>query len=104
MPRVNIHIRQGEDWETYQRIKDRPKSVHTWMEAERILQSSAEAERKRLTPIPKDIKVIKSVGQATAATVAAVLAKPADGVKLCKIHQTPLDNRGKCLQKGCKYA
>ena len=23
---------------------------------------------------------------------------------LCKIHQTPLDNRGKCLQKGCKYA
>lgn len=23
---------------------------------------------------------------------------------LCKIHGTPLDNRGKCLQKGCKYA
>lgn len=24
--------------------------------------------------------------------------------KLCKIHGTPLDGRGKCLQKGCKYA
>lgn len=23
---------------------------------------------------------------------------------LCKIHQIPLDTRGRCLQKGCKYA
>lgn len=23
---------------------------------------------------------------------------------ICKIHGTPLDSRGKCLQKGCKYA
>jgi hypothetical protein len=23
---------------------------------------------------------------------------------LCKIHGTPLDARGKCLQKGCKYS
>lgn len=23
--------------------------------------------------------------------------------KLCKVHDTPLDGRGKCLQKGCKY-
>lgn len=23
---------------------------------------------------------------------------------VCKIHGTPLDRRGKCLQKGCKYA
>ncbi len=23
---------------------------------------------------------------------------------LCKIHSLPLDGRGKCLQKGCKYA
>ncbi len=25
-------------------------------------------------------------------------------IKLCKIHDIPLDSRGKCLQKGCKYA
>lgn|SRR3990167_1836333 len=25
-------------------------------------------------------------------------------VKLCKIHGIPLDGRGKCLQKGCRYA
>lgn len=24
--------------------------------------------------------------------------------KLCKIHGTPLDDRGRCMQKGCKYA
>lgn len=24
--------------------------------------------------------------------------------KLCKIHFTPLDDRGRCMQKGCKYA
>lgn len=23
---------------------------------------------------------------------------------LCKIHEAPLDSRGKCLQKGCKYS
>lgn len=23
---------------------------------------------------------------------------------LCKIHDIPLDSRGKCLQRGCKYA
>lgn len=23
---------------------------------------------------------------------------------LCKVHGVPLDSRGKCLQKGCKYA
>lgn len=23
---------------------------------------------------------------------------------VCKIHDVPLDSRGKCLQKGCKYA
>lgn len=23
---------------------------------------------------------------------------------ICKVHHTPLDNRGKCLQKGCRYA
>lgn len=23
---------------------------------------------------------------------------------LCKIHGTPLDDRGRCMQKGCKYA
>jgi len=27
-----------------------------------------------------------------------------DLTKLCKEHGTPLDSRGKCLQKGCKYA
>lgn len=29
-------------------------------------------------------------------------AKAAHGI--CKIHGTPLDTRGRCLQKGCKYA
>lgn len=26
------------------------------------------------------------------------------GVELCKIHGLPLDDRGRCLQKGCKYS
>jgi len=28
----------------------------------------------------------------------------ADAVKLCKIHGIPLDDRGRCMQKGCRYA
>jgi hypothetical protein len=41
-----------------------------------------------------------------------VIEKRADGTlmgsrfgkSLCKIHALPLDSRGRCLQKGCKYA
>jgi hypothetical protein len=42
------------------------------------------------------------------ATLNAVTQAAVDKLKLkgpvCKIHGTPLDFRGRCMQKGCKYA
>lgn len=43
---------------------------------------------------------IKTPKQAKKA--AAKIARP--NGKFCPIHGSPLDGRGKCLQKGCKYA
>lgn len=40
----------------------------------------------------------------TAQKITANLATDKAGNGLCKVHGTPLDTRGKCLQKGCKYA
>lgn len=58
---------------------------------------------------PPIIKTPKDAEKATQARFDEKLDKLVDVgrkqlAKLCKIHGTPLDNRGKCLQKGCKYA
>lgn len=46
-------------------------------------------------------KIIKSPAQAIKAV--KELPKPSDSGN-CKVHGIQLDKRGKCLQKGCKYA
>lgn len=50
-----------------------------------------------ITPKDAEKAVIGSPGEALLA-----YEKGYKG-KLCKIHGTPLDDRGKCLVKGCKY-
>lgn len=55
-------------------------------------------------------KIIKSPKDAEKAVNKELVARGLENstmadntLKLCKIHGTPLDDRGKCLQKGCKY-
>lgn len=50
-------------------------------------------------PRPKTINAPKEVVE-----IAQSLNLKKDRNGLCKIHGIPLDGRGRCLQKGCKYA
>lgn len=49
-------------------------------------------------------KVLKTPKDAEKAVGNLTISAGFEPVKLCKIHGTPLDSRGKCLQKGCKYS
>lgn len=49
-----------------------------------------------------DLKTVKKSGIEVVTLKNIPAERLAQGV--CKIHGTPLDRRGKCLQKGCKYA
>lgn len=76
MPNKTIYIRNS-DVEKWDALKDKSQKVHEMLQG----------------------KVQISVGR--------VLSSISDGRLpngLCKDHGTPLDSRGKCLQKGCKYA
>lgn len=101
MPRVNIFIRK-EDWDRWQAIPDVPEWIHKGL----VGKSVADKEVKQVRV--KTAKVIKTVAEAQA-SIDAKLDKLVDKgnktlEKLCPVHRTPLDSRGKCLQKGCKYA
>lgn len=48
----------------------------------------------------KPVGIIKTPEDAVA-TIKSIFP---EAKALCKIHGTPLDDRGKCMQKGCKYA
>lgn len=54
------------------------------------------------TKTPKDAEKAQELMN-TAINLKIGSMKPRPTV-VCKIHGTPLDSRGKCLQKGCKYA
>lgn len=63
-------------------------------------------ESKPIIHSPKDAeKAIQGSNQqlANEAVGTAVQKANAEVRKLCKIHGTPLDDRGKCLVKGCKF-
>lgn len=47
-------------------------------------------------------QIIKTKTQA--AKIAAERTTISDARKVCPIHAVPLDDRGKCLQKKCKYS
>lgn len=49
-------------------------------------------------------KIIKTPVDAKVVTMAKVEKEFAKADSLCPIHETPLDSRGRCLQKKCKYS
>lgn len=53
-----------------------------------------------VSQIPEKAKVIKLTKDVEKFTKGAIKGA---SVSLCKVHEIPLDDRGKCLQKGCKY-
>jgi hypothetical protein len=91
MPRVNVYIR-NEDYKSWESIKDKPTFLHNAIELkDRYLELST-ADKQELKIKLENIPVEMNTP-----------ARRLDN-GLCKVHGLPLDARGRCLQKGCKYA
>jgi len=100
--RVNIYIRKNNE-ELWDSIKDKSGFVNGLLVKEKlgdkvghetIGKAQDEVKAKMQSGA---INTLDDVRQAVAKIVST-------SAKLCKIHGTPLDSRGKCLQKGCKYS
>ncbi len=73
-----VYFRE-EDLELWEAVENKAEFLHNALKAEPIVRVMA-GEKVR------------------------VFAKVNPKYPVCKVHGTPLDSRGKCLQKGCKYA
>lgn len=99
MPRVNIYIR-NRDYKAWESIGDKPAFIHTSVinyglqdeEAPQAVKDIAEAD---LAKQPEPASVYTHI-------VKTKSSEP--NAALCKTHGTNLDDRGKCLIKGCKYS
>lgn len=120
---MNMNIYISKDNEAYLRTKDSMSGfINKLIDRERDLESGprlADGTKGFVIPFTK-AKKIQEVRSATAEdkvyivngsdpvsrTDAIGLSKtPAKAnIVMCKVHGIPLDSRGRCLQKGCKYA
>lgn len=88
MPTLSVFIRK-DDVHKWKALEHKSEWIHNNLNS--VFGSLADLAKKPIIKKPEDVlSVINTNGI------------PLN--KLCKIHSTPLDNRGRCLQKGCKYA
>lgn len=89
MPHVNLWIR-NIDWDKWNAIEDKPAWLHLALNGTDVpVINKAIKERVEIEKVLDNIPIIPL---------------PTPVRKLCKIHGLPLDDRDRCLQKGCKYA
>jgi len=87
MPKVTVYIR-NEDYETWRAVSEKTQFISD------ALNNVAKVD----TPV-KPIRLEKPVD------VIANLKKVFPDVKLnCRVHGLLLDDRNRCLTKGCRYA
>lgn len=98
MPRVTIFIRNS-DHRKWLAIPDKPIWLHERIQEKKnvVIVTSNKNIKKGQPVVAKDVK-----GKPDGKTRLA--SKGAGKESLCPQHGIPLDNRGRCLQKGCKYA
>ncbi len=104
--RANIYIRQEHEKRWANKVKK--KDASAWVNAKLDEESMMESQVAQATPRelveevfevkPGNARVIKNPEDVT-----KILKKTVGASGICKTHGVPLDNRGKCLVKGCKY-
>lgn len=121
MPKVTVYIR-NEDIDEWRSIGAKTTFVHNALK--QLKDSGIEAlglivdDRVQVTTLDKPLvrmdkgmdtytkKIISdgtvAIGEFPDGTTGIKKSRLKNG--LCKIHGTPLDSRGKCLQKNCRYA
>ena len=115
MPTVQVWIK-NEDWDKYYQLSSSKRwgeFIHNALNRRGQLY---EVGGKLMTDKPIKTPKGHSVSEAMKNPDKINIKSPKDAMKqiekinpkfeykLCKIHGTPLDSRGKCLQKNCKYA
>lgn len=103
MPDVKVYIR-AENLNKWNSMENKSKWINT------LLKNSSDTSnygKNIQTPVGEFTTVLsEEVVRPPVPKIAGVFpaSQLRNTTKLCKVHQTPLDSRGKCLQKGCKYA
>lgn len=94
----------GEDFNDKKEIESPTSAYNT--SPTRTQEVPDKPEKKKVTGItPKVIKTPEEAQEVVTELVppmATNIDRFSNG--LCKLHGVPLDSRGKCLQKGCRYA
>jgi hypothetical protein len=97
---ITIYIRKDLE-DLFKAEKEKSKLVNRLLDE--YYSSGLKLRDKPLWPEETISEKNKSVATATRVEAFTKL-KDTLGVKLCKIHGTPLDDRNRCLTKGCRYA
>jgi len=90
MPKMTVYIRK-DDIDEWRKLSAKSTFVHNALNI--VREGGEEAlglivdDRTQVTNLDKPLVKVNLKGE-----------------PLCKVHGTPLDTRGRCLQKGCKYA
>lgn len=84
MPNMTIYIRK-EDLGKWLELDNKSAIIHTLLNGEEVKEVS---KPKELVPSIKSTHLFLD----------------RTNLKHCKVHGLPLDNRSRCLQKGCKYS
>lgn len=105
MPQVTVYIRD-EDLPKWKGLEKKSEFIHNALANMMVVSSS---DVPMTSDNPSQLKTInspKKVPTPKLPDIPGIITadKLPSNVKLCKIHDTPLDSRGRCLQKGCKYA
>ena len=88
MPKVTVYIRI-DDYESWRAVSSKTQ----------FISDALNNVAKIVTPIAKPVRLEKPID------VIANLKKVfPDARPNCKVHGLPLDDRNRCLTKGCRYA
>ncbi len=111
MIQITAYLRDEEDLARWKAIGNKSAFLHDALVVQdSTLHGTMYQKQPKFSaePMETDKKVIKTKKDAEEVIpeivppVAKNISRQSNG--LCKIHGTPLDGRGKCLQKGCKYS
>lgn len=84
MPRVTQYIRD-EDFDKWKAVPNKSEFIHNALNP--IFGQPIITKRSTANKIMKSVEGSSRFEQS-----------------LCRVHRLPLDARGRCLQKGCKYS
>lgn len=92
MPKVTVYIR-NDDYESWRAVGSKTQFISD------ALNNVAKVDTPVSKPVGKPVRLEKPID------VIANLKKVfPDARPNCKVHGLPLDDRNRCLTKGCKYA